>query len=329
MQKLLLSSLISLSGSVYAMSFSHLDWEIACDNTHTCRMAGYQLDGNPAVSILMTYPAGAKAKLSGKIQVEQSLQQANLWINAQNQGVIQFKQGKGQLTSSQLNKILATAKQNNRIELRFGEKTWHVSDRGLTAVLLKADEYQKRVGTTSALIAKGQNSAYQVRQALSMPSYRIVNYQPAKAQHYALNSVQAKTLLPLFKKTTRADDCPNLWHGNDLAGSQISIYPINAQQVLVARPCWHGAYNFGVGMWLMSKDLQKVQQFVTPSASSFSEGKIFASHKGRGIGDCNTQDEWVFTGQRFIPSYSAVNLQCKGFVGGAWNLTTLLSKVTR
>lgn len=328
MQKLFLLSLMAVHGSVYAMSFSHLDWEMACDNTHTCRMAGYQADENPPISLLLTYPAGAKATLTGNIQLLDAPKQANLWINGKNQGVINFKQAKAQLSKEQLNKILATAKQNSQIELKSAQHVWRLSDRGLSAVLLKADVYQKRVGTTSALSAKGNQNSNRVRASAAMPSYRIAQYTRGKAQHYALNAVQAKALMPLLKKATTEDDCPNLWQGNDLEGAKLTIYPINTKHVLVERPCWHGAYNFGAGMWLMSKDLKKVQQLVTVSASSFSEGQIFSSHKGRGIGDCNTIDEWVFTGQRFMPSYRAVNLQCKGFAGGAWDLTTLVSKVS-
>ncbi|RYE66259.1 MAG: DUF1176 domain-containing protein, partial [Oxalobacteraceae bacterium] len=40
--------------------FEHKDWEIACDNTRTCRAAGYQTeDVVPNASILLTRHAGS------------------------------------------------------------------------------------------------------------------------------------------------------------------------------------------------------------------------------------------------------------------------------
>ena len=46
------------------------DWDIACDNTGTCRIAGYQEDyGTHPISVLFTRPAGANAPVQGQIAV--------------------------------------------------------------------------------------------------------------------------------------------------------------------------------------------------------------------------------------------------------------------
>lgn len=328
MQKMIVLALSLISSSGYALSFSHLDWEMACDNTHTCRMAGYQADTTAPVSILLSYPAGTEAQLTGRVQLLDAPPQAYLTLNAQPYGVLQFHNNQADLTAKQLQQLLVMARKNTRIELRHATTTWRVSDRGLTAVLLKADEYQKRVGTSSALLAKGIKSSRQVRRALALPSSRIHNYRRAKAQHYALNSKQAKALAPRLKQATNSEDCPLLWQTQQQTDNQLSIYPINAKQVLVERPCWQAAYNFGAGMWVMDKNLSTVQQLVTTSGTSFSAGQIFSYQKGRGLGDCLSIDEWAFTGQRFKPSYHAVSLQCKGFQGGAWKLPTLITQVS-
>lgn len=329
MQKALLLGFSFITSPLYAMSFSHLDWEMACDNTHTCRMAGYQADGAAPASILLTYPAGAHAKLTAKVQILAAPAKASLWINAQHQGLVDFKNHQASLSQEQIQAVLATARQNSRIELRQGKNTWRISDRGFSAVLLKADEYQKRLGTSSALVAKGQQSSYQVRQAAPLPIYHLTHYTRAQAQHYAFDSTLAKALVPLLKKATTREDCPQLWQEHEQLHSKLTIYPLNAKQVLVERPCWQAAYNFGAGMWLMNKQLNQVQQLVSTSATSFSEGQIFSAQKGRGLGDCLSIDEWALVGYRFRPSYSAVNLQCKGFIGGAWQLPTLITQVSQ
>lgn len=50
---------------IQGISFSHLNWEVYCSNTGTCRAAGYQDDNHqdyPA-SILLTRKAGAQQAL--------------------------------------------------------------------------------------------------------------------------------------------------------------------------------------------------------------------------------------------------------------------------
>ena len=50
------------------LSFSHNDWEMACDNTRTCRAAGYQGDDDElAVSVLLTRKAGPRQPVSGEV----------------------------------------------------------------------------------------------------------------------------------------------------------------------------------------------------------------------------------------------------------------------
>ena len=47
---------------VEGLSFEHGDWEVACDNTRTCRAAGYQSDDSDEslpVSVLLTRAGGA------------------------------------------------------------------------------------------------------------------------------------------------------------------------------------------------------------------------------------------------------------------------------
>src|SRR5262252_361888 len=51
-----------------SVRFEHKDWELSCDNTRTCRAAGYQHDENaPAVSVLLTRSAGPGQAVTGKV----------------------------------------------------------------------------------------------------------------------------------------------------------------------------------------------------------------------------------------------------------------------
>jgi len=53
------------------VSFTHNDWELACDNTRTCRAAGYQSEtgANEPVSMRITRAAGPGTALEIDLQI--------------------------------------------------------------------------------------------------------------------------------------------------------------------------------------------------------------------------------------------------------------------
>ena len=59
------------SEDISGTHFSHKDREIACDNTRTCRAAGYQSDDNenPPVSVLLTRKAGPNQPVNGELMI--------------------------------------------------------------------------------------------------------------------------------------------------------------------------------------------------------------------------------------------------------------------
>lgn len=336
MHKLLFVCGLGVSSTCFAaiqgMYFEHKDWEVACMNTGECQAVGYQAEHNPSIALLLKRKAGANTSVSAVIKVESAEQpnQAYIYLNHQNIGQVHFnRDNEAHLSSQQIERILASAQKNSQIELRTDQMKWLLSDQGLTANLMKMDDFQQRIGTTSALIAKGKKGNQQVLKAQMMPNYVVTNYRPAQASHYALGSSEAQTIMQRLKKTTNDENCPLLWELEDVKNERLTVYPLNNNQVLVQSPCWRGAYNMGQGMWMMSKDLKQVQQTVTLNASSFSEGQVFSHQKGRGLGDCGTVNEWAFIGKKFVQTYVRQSSQCKGFAGGAWQLPTFVSQVGR
>lgn len=316
--------------AIQGLHFQHKDWELACDNTGTCRAVGYQANQEPNMALLLQRVAGQPSPIEGFIQVlpEQAPKTAQLWLDDEALGMLSFDRNIAQLTTEQLEKLIEKAQQYSKIELVNDQTRWKLSDAGMSAILQKMDEFQRREGTKSALVTTGRKSQGQLLQAEPMPNYVMTDYHRGSAVHYALNSVPAQNLHSKFKALTDEKSCPLLWQQHTSAQDRISIYPLNRQHFLVQTPCWRSAYNQGYGMWVVSKDLRYVQQMVTTNATSFSEGHIFSHQKGRGLGDCGTQQEWVWMAPRFIRSYVAQNSQCKGFVGGAWKLPTFVSQVS-
>lgn len=66
-----LASISSLSlAAIQGLHFSHKDWEMACDNTGTCRASGYQSDQeiDRPVSVLLTRAAGTTSAVQAKVK---------------------------------------------------------------------------------------------------------------------------------------------------------------------------------------------------------------------------------------------------------------------
>ena len=83
---------------IQGTSFSHLNWEVYCSNTGTCRAAGYQDDNHqdyPA-SILLTRKAGAQQALQVDFALsnndqafdQNKLKNIHFYINDQDYGVV-------------------------------------------------------------------------------------------------------------------------------------------------------------------------------------------------------------------------------------------------
>lgn len=330
---------LAMSGNTFAeiqgQSFSHGDWELACDNTGTCRAAGYHSEDydDDLVSVLLTRKAGANTPvqaeiLFGSFEDAEEEKQYQMQMNGQDYGIVKNSlEHTSSLTKQQVQALLTGAKQNNEIIFKGEKRKFILSDRGMSAVLLKMDEFQKRVGTPSALIKKGNKSEQNVLKAEAIPLVIEQSAIKGKSIEYTLQSPQAKRIQVILKHSTNDDDCPILFGEEAFESSRLTITPLTQDKSLIMTPCWSGAYNFGSGAWVMDQKLTQVLQAVSESISDDETTQLYANHKGRGIGDCWSSETWVWNGQKFIQTYKAANLQCKGFAGGAWSMPTKVSEV--
>ena len=330
-----LSSISSFSlAAIQGLHFSHKDWEIACDNTGTCRAAGYQSDQelDQPVSVLLERAAGANSGITAQVQIlpfttATPTRQFQLNIATTSYGVIHLnQQGIGVLNRSQTRALLKAVQGTSPVVFKHAQTHWTLSTAGASAVLLKMDEFQHRLSTPSAIIKPGNKSSRIVLQATAIPQIMMPKYQSGKVIQTQLNTPASQQLIRKLQATTNEDQCDLLFSQRFLDDDVMTIYPINAQNQLIQIPCWRGAYNMGSGFWLMDQNKQ-LKQLVTTSGETFSQGQIFSRHKGRGLGDCLSQEEWTWNGKTFVKSLSSLTVQCKGFAGGAWNLPTYISTV--
>lgn len=337
---LLFTSSMTFAQPIQGMSFSHLDWEIYCSNTGTCRAAGYQDDSMESmpVSILLTRQAGAKQAVQAEFALsddEQALEQSKLknihfYINNQDLGVITFEGDDallmGSLNKKQVNVLIQHAKQGVKIVFKNSHYTWQVSDAGMTATLLKMDDFQKRIGTVGALVKKGTVNESKV--LAQQPKLRVKHVKTS-TEIYATLKPSSKNYSNLHQQLMSARPknqdgqiaCEGVYAENDIQPQNITLYALSHHKVLATTLCWRGAYNEGYGIWVLDKSLIGKADFVTEIASDIESGTVSSAQKGRGIGDCWATGEWIWNGQRFIQTLDRWSGMCKGLeAGGVWEL---------
>ena len=328
------------------VEFVNQDWQVACDNTMTCRLAGYQAENNSElpVSVLLVRRAGANASVEGKVKLggakessSKALMQLgdrhriSLFINDKNYGetkTFSATAGNAELTEAQVSALLNALTKSSKIELVLRNSRWQLSDKGASAVMLKADEAQGRVGTSSAFIdregAAKPNSSVIPPKAVPKLRFVLPNSKAVSNNNkkFGMRSSQLATIMKGTMKEVDSD-CPNLpdkspWRINRLNGSQL----------LVQHECWRGAYNVGTGVWVMNDSKPYNPTLVTTSATGYDEGKITSVQRGRGIGDCLAKSEWIWTGKSFEKSHESTTGLCRLIAaGGAWELPTYVTEV--
>ena len=336
----------SPSMAAASVEFTNQDWQVVCDNTRTCRLAGYQAENNNdlPVSVLLIRRAGPNTGVIGKVKLggakdsssKALLQLGNrhrisLFINDKDLGetkAFSTASGDADFTAAQVTALLDALSKSSKIELVLRNTRWRLSDKGASAAMIKADEAQGRIGTASALsnsapVVKANNSVLPPKAA---PKLRLV---PPNAKlgvnsnkKFSMKSSQLAALMQGTMKDV-SSDCPNLTDN-----SPWRISRLNGNKLLAQHGCWLSAYNAGTGAWVMNDSPPYNPMLVTTSATDYDNGKLSAVHKERGLGDCLNQTYWIWTGTQFTKSYESSTGLCRMIAaGGAWRLPTYVTEV--
>ncbi len=246
---------------------------------------------------------------------DDELRATELWLNNKNYGAIE----KGALNTKQTQQLLSHSRQNTKIEIRAGDDRWIISDKGMSAVLLKLDEVQGRVGTSIALVSKNNPNRQRPKAAKPVSVIKkAISYSddkqqldPAKLVYFQKNinkwiDIDAKELIG---SEDDMGDC-ELVNPKTEAYQRMQEYgadrldweftPVDATHTLASHICWQGAYNEGYGYWLIDKAKPRRSQLITTMGNDYSNGEIWATHKDRGVGDCWNRAIWVRDGNDFV-----------------------------
>ena len=341
MKKVLLLTLLpvaAMATSIKGIGENYQDWDLVCDNTGTCRMAGYQEgDGSEhPVSILFTRAAGENAVVEGKltilplgddrdIQVGQDIE---IWLNGKSLGKVKHISDDvpDKLAEEQTKALLSGLKKESEIRLTYGKTTLKVSDKGAAAAMLKMDEFQQRLNTPSALIRQGQEK-HAVLAPQAAPKIEAVSVNNHKTIELKRGEKQFKHVLALLRKAY--DGCVD----EDLESQDITLYPLTQNKVLAEALCASGAYQSTNYYAVLDDKLSKVEQVLADQYNGVGgdrkQGYAFVrgAYKGRGAGDCWSIQDAVWNGKIFILTSEWTTGSCKRFPDGAWQLPTFVSDI--
>ena len=340
MKKVLLLTLLPVAAMATSIKGigNYQDWDLVCDNTGTCRMAGYQDESSDPVSILFTRAAGENAAVEGKftilpfgeadrdVQVGQDIE---IWLNGKSLGKVKHisDDAPDKLTEEQTKALLSGLKKESEIRLTYGKTTLKVSDKGAAAAMLKMDEFQQRLNTPSALIRQGQEK-HAVLAPQAAPKIEAVSVNNRQTTELKRGEKQFDAVLALLRKSNGTNEdaenyCYEL-HKDDVWNKQITLYPLTKGKVLAEAICLAGSYQSTYYYAVLDEKLSKVEQVLANqyNYADYDKNthilKVEGSFKARGLGDCWSGQEAVWNGKTFIRTEEHTSGSCKGFAGGAW-----------
>ena len=339
MKKVLLLTLLPVAAMATSIKGigNYQDWDLVCDNTGTCRMAGYQDESSDPVSILFTRAAGENAAVEGKLTIVpfgeadrdvQVGQDIEIWLNGKSLGTVKHisDDAPDKLTEEQTKALLSGLKKESEIRLTYGKTTLKVSDKGAAAAMLKMDEFQQRLNTPSALIRQGQEK-HAVLAPKVEPKIDAVSVKNRKTIELKHGEKQYDNVLALLRKAH--DGCVD----EDLESQDITIYPLTHNKVLAEALCFKGAYQSTNYYAVLDDKLSKVEQVLAEqyNEAGYDEKQGYAfvrgSYKGRALGDCWAGQDAVWNGKIFIRTSHWMTGACKGLPGGTWQLPIFVSNI--
>lgn len=314
-------------------SFS--DWQVTCNNQNFC--VARNTGEHHGLVMTLSRSAGAKTDATLRIDLggfsspsvkEPDIAPRLLLDNAP----VKLDPQRWQLTpwhlktddAATISAFLKHIQEGHTLTLRGGRQIASLD--GLKAALLFIDAQQKRVGSETAWIKKGDDPPLSVPPAPALKKVATVNPTPTPLTHAELNDL-------LDYGTWRMN---NSQCSLDPSRREVRVTALTDDKALLIVSCEAGAYNTVDLAWLVSRKKPFAARTVrlrlpfTPSSQSSEMELMNASFDeknrelttlalGRGIGDCGIQTRWRFDGQRFRLVRYAEERSCDGWNGpDAW-----------
>jgi hypothetical protein len=307
------------------------DWEGVCDNLAACSAFGFSPEGQDIDSYVRITRAGGPDAAPGVLVVfdaPDKVASANWTLTLDGKpiagvGPLHAVGGeagaRARLTGPAALALIAAMRNGQTLEIRkAGKQLVGVSLAGSAAILLWVDDQQGRVGAVTALARPG-----------GAPASRVPPPAPTIAAAPAADQSHLPPPLPLAA-VTAIDDCV----ASDAAEDSEHLVVRLAPGVILWGPlCSLGAYNelnvFFIGDE-HSGALKRVAFPEPPGADPATDDepmnvsydpktRILSSFaKGRGLGDCGSEDAWVWDGHAFQLLKETEISACRGVLEADW-----------
>ncbi|TDM05894.1 MAG: hypothetical protein C4K60_14475 [Ideonella sp. MAG2] len=325
------ASAASASSAQAPLSWEYGDWQLVCDNTRTCRAAGYTTEAERIRSTVLIERAagpGTPLALSWKVEVGDSAAEELRPPVGLKAGAVRVQAAQRMLAAAEASKLLVAMLNAPHLGFEKAGSRWHLPLNGLKAVMLKMDEVQGRLDTPGAVVRRGKRAEAEVPAALPVPKPRLLR---------PLNTGASEAgLAQLMWAAVRERAC---WESlPDSDNPYQTAQRLDISTWLLVRECSRGAYQAASMAWVVSHTPPfRPQPVAFPTSRKgelrhelvsleLMDGRVSSSAKGRGVGDCWSSAEWGWTGERFeLLSESSTGL-CRGFAGGAWELPTYVTQ---
>jgi hypothetical protein len=297
---------------------SFKDWTVICDNLRNCEADGFAADDveKPALlTLTRSGAAGAPAVVTIQLlaDVDDAKPGKPLVLAVDGRPVLTVRAGEGgsaKLADAQVGPLLGAARNGTVLSIRVEDnEVGVVSLAGMVAALRYVDDQQKRVGTVTAMVAKG---AAPLSAVPPQPALPVVRRAPAVAQ----TGLPAKPPAGVKALMDKAE-CDT----DQQTGAEPEVHRLSADKVLWQLPCWSGAYNYSSLFVIVDNKgggariapLEGADDGVAVNAGYDPKTRMLSAYnKGRGVGDCGESSEWAWTGQNFAVTHQASMPACHG-----------------
>jgi len=296
------------------------DWIVACDNGGQCSMASLSPEdaGFYPVNLAVTRDAGPDGAISVALQANQEgITPASIAVDGQSVGGAfpAMRDGTTSLTGNAAAAIAYALVNGHSLTIRDpgGAPIASLSLAGASAALRFIDAAQGRADTVTAIVAKGNEPASGVPAAPVLP---VIVAAPVATGNAQVDATMAADL----KRRAQCDDLLI----RDLAPE---AYPLGGGATLVLLPCSAGAYNLSSAVFVIQDGKAAPAKVDAPTGftengviadipevvnGSVADGVLTSYAKGRGLGDCGVQQDFVWDGTMLRLAQQAEMGECRG-----------------
>ena len=296
------------------------DWTVGCDNGRSCMAVGMSNPANLDLASVVVErgPGPGEAPLIW-FRNDDNSKIVDLAADGKRLGVKLLEDSDEYRVSidydSAARVVAAMTSSKTLVPVRAdGKKAFPLSISGALAALRWMDEQQKRVGTMTALVAKGPAPASAVPAAPPLPV--VTAAVPSGAVGKPLTNAEVAKIQEEHAECTDEDLEGKVQYGRIDSRTTLAI---------VTAVCGSGAYNFyGIPLLLRDDGMRTVADLgkheegdVTMNLSWDETKRVLSSYfKGRGMGDCGDAKDWVWDSTRFRVILEKAMGECQGAI--AW-----------